>query len=185
MQKCRQRWWSRGLSACNSCSWYLFTRRHLHRMRQILDWGICDSQLKQCVDFWGHLTNVSHTLDSLNQPVRFAVHMQPLCWNFLYHSLIVLSLGGSVWYMVWNLHCTITNDFVLAKLSYSPSTPCFVTSAPSGETVKYTMAPSTQKTWRDSLPIYMLLSAISDLDVRQPSMELPEELMNFPVLQPY
>jgi len=52
----------------------------------------------------------------------------------------------------------------------------------SGETCKYATAPITQKTWRDSLPIDMLLSAVSVLVVAQPSSEFPEALMNYPVL---
>ena len=40
------------------------------------------------------------------------------------------------------------------------------------------MAPSTKKTWRDSLPIDMLLSAVSVLVVAQSSSEIPEGLMN-------
>jgi len=38
-----------------------------------------------------------------------------------------------------------------------------------------------KKTWRDSLPIDMLLSAVSVLVVAQPSSEIPEGLMNYPV----
>jgi len=51
---------------------------------------------------------------------------------------------------------------------------------PSGETSKYTTAPSTQKTWKGSLPIDML-SAVSLLLLAQPSSEVPEELLNYPV----
>ena len=43
-------------------------------------------------------------------------------------------------------------------------------------------APSTKKTWRDSLPIDMLLSAVSVLVVAQSSSEIPEGLMNNPVV---
>jgi len=39
-----------------------------------------------------------------------------------------------------------------------------------------------KKTWRDSLPIDMPLSAVSVLDVAQSSSEIPEGLMNNPVL---
>ena len=39
-----------------------------------------------------------------------------------------------------------------------------------------------KKTWRDSLPIDMLLSALSVLVVAQSSSEIPEGLMNIPVL---
>ena len=34
--------------------------------------------------------------------------------EFIYHSRIVLSVGGSVWYMIRNLRCTVTIDSVLA-----------------------------------------------------------------------
>ena len=40
-----------------------------------------------------------------------------------------------------------------------------------------------KKTWRVSLPIDMLLSAVSVLVVAQSSSEIPEELMNNPVYQ--
>ena len=54
---------------------------------------------------------------------------------------------------------------------------------PSGETCKYTTASSIQKkTWRDSLPIDMLLSAVSVFVVAQRSSEVPEGLTNYPVL---
>jgi hypothetical protein len=42
-------------------------------------------------------------------------------------------------------------------------------------------APSTKKTWRDSLPIDMLLSAVSVLVVAQSISEIPNGLMNNPV----
>jgi len=38
-----------------------------------------------------------------------------------------------------------------------------------------------KKTWRDSLPINTLLSAVSVLVIAQPSLEIPEGLMNYPV----
>ena len=40
-----------------------------------------------------------------------------------------------------------------------------------------------KKSWRDSLPIDMLLSAVSVLVVAQSSSEIPEGLMNNPVDQ--
>ena len=43
------------------------------------------------------------------------------------------------------------------------------------------MALSTKKTWRYSLPIDMLVSAVSVLVVAQSSSEIPEELKNNPV----
>ena len=49
---------------------------------------------------------------------------------------------------------------------------------PSGGTCKYAKAPSTKKNFRDSLPIDMLLSAVSVLVVAQSSSEVPEALMS-------
>jgi hypothetical protein len=44
------------------------------------------------------------------------------------------------------------------------------------------MEPHKQKkTWRDSAPIYIFLSAVSVLVVVQLSSEVPEGLMNYPV----
>jgi hypothetical protein len=125
-----------------------------HRMRQTLDWSICSSQLTPCVDFWVLLTEVSCTRltvlsDGPGRPVCFAAHRQPLCWNFLYHSWIVLSVGGSPWYLVKNLRCTFTIDSVLAN----SKTACVLMPCPHGvlsrlhlssETCKYTMMPITQ-----------------------------------------
>ena len=52
---------------------------------------------------------------------------------------------------------------------------------PSGGTWKYVKVTSKKKTWRDSLPIDMLLSALSVLVVAQSISEIPEGLMNNPV----
>jgi hypothetical protein len=67
-------------------------------------------------------------------------------------------------------------------LSYSLSTPCFVMTAPLA--VKPASTPRSlvhKKTWRHSLPIDMLLSAVSVLVVAQSSSEFPEGLMNYSV----
>jgi len=76
--------------------------------------------LARVVDFWGVLTNASCTRSTVSAdgPGRllcFAAHRQPLWWNFMYHSRIVLSVGDSVWYMIWNLRCTVTIDSVLVN----------------------------------------------------------------------
>jgi hypothetical protein len=39
----------------------------------------------------------------------------PVSSNFLYHSLIVLSVGGSVWYLVRKPRCTVIIDSILAS----------------------------------------------------------------------
>ena len=47
---------------------------------------------------------------------------------------------------------------------------------------KYVTAPTQQKIWRGSLPTDMFLSAVSVLVVAQLGSEVPEGLMNYPVL---
>ena len=66
------------------------------------------------------LLNASRTrptvsADGPGRPLRFAAHRQPLCWNFMYHPRIVLSVGDSVWHMIRNLRCTVIIDSVLAN----------------------------------------------------------------------
>ena len=126
--------------------------------------------------------------DGPGRPLRFAAHRQPLCWNFMYHSRIVLSLGGSVRYMVRNLRYTVTIDSVLA-ISKTQNAFLFTVHAifrhdyPLALEPASTPRPKVQnKTLRVSLPIDMLLSALSFLVVSQSSSEVPEGLMNNPVL---
>jgi hypothetical protein len=102
----------------------------------------------------GLLTTVSRTRSTISsdgpgRPVRFAAHRQPLCWNFMYHSRIVLSIRDSVWYMVQNHRCTVTTDSVLANSKtqrFLIPCPRLVSSRlpPSGETCKYATAPIAQ-----------------------------------------
>ena len=68
-------------------------------------------------------------------------------------------------------------------LSYSLWTPCFVShDYPLAVEPGSTPRPLLQKkTWRDSLPIDMLLSAVPVLVVAQSSSEIPEGLVNNPV----
>jgi hypothetical protein len=131
-------------------------------------------------------TRSTVSADGPGRPVRFAAHRQPLCWNFMYHSRIVLSVGASVRYMVRNplALSQLTQFWQIPRhktLYYSLSTQVLSRLSPNGETCKYATAPSTQ-TWRNSLPIYMLLSAVSVLVVAQPSSEFPEGLINCLVL---
>jgi hypothetical protein len=79
----------------------------------------------------------------------FPAHKQPLCWNFLRHSRTVLSVGGSMWYLVRNLRCTITIDSVLANSKTERFfIPCPRQVPPwlpiSGETCKYATVPATK-----------------------------------------
>jgi hypothetical protein len=129
-------------------------------------------------DFWGLLTNVSRTrstvsADGPGRPVRLAAHRQPLCWNFMYHSWIVLSVVGSVWYMVRNFRCAVRIDSVLINSKTEnallfPVHARFRHDCPLA--VKRASSPrSLKRKRRDPLPIDMLLSAVSVLVVAQPS----------------
>ena len=108
--------------------------------------------------------------------------------EFMYHSRIVLSVGGSVWYMIPNLRCTVTIDSVLAN-SKTQNAFLFTVNAIFRHDYPLAVEPGStprplihKKTWRDSLPIDMLLSAVSVLVVAQSSSEIPEELMNNTVM---
>ena len=92
-------------------------------------------------------------------------------------SRIVLSVGSSVWYMVRNPHYTIAIDSVLLNSKtqnafLSPVHAMFRHDCPLA--VKPASTPSRplpKQTWTDSLPIDMLLSAVSVLIVAQSSSE--------------
>ena len=93
----------------------------------------------------------------------------------MYRSLIVLSVGGSVRYMIRNLRCTVTIDSVLAN---SKTQNAFL---PTVNAIFRHDYPLAVEPARDSLPIDMLLSAVSVLVVAQSSSEIPEGIMNNPV----
>jgi hypothetical protein len=79
------------------------------------------------------------------------ISQSTLYWNFMYHSRTVLSVGGSAWYLVRHLRCTLTIDSVLAN-SKTQNTFLFPVH---GETCKYTTLPSTQKKLEEIL--YLLI----------------------------
>ena len=94
-----------------------------------------------------------------------------------------------MWYMIRNLCCAVTIDSVLAN-SKTQNAFLFTVNAifrhdyPLAVEPASTPRPLVQKTWRDSLSIDMLLSAVSALVVAQSSSEIPEGLMNNPVFIP-
>ena len=92
-----------------------------------------------------------------------------------------------MWYMVQNLRCTFTIDSVLAY-SKTQNAFLFPVHAMFSHDCPLVVKPSStprhlvhKKTWRDSLPIDMLLTAVSVLVVARLSSEVPEGLMNYPV----
>ena len=105
----------------------------------------------------------------------------------MYHSRIVLSVGGCVWYMIRNLRCTFTIDWVLANSKTQNSllftvNAIFLHDYPLAVVHGSTPRPLVQKkTWSDSLPIDMLPSAVSVFVFAQSSSEIPEGLTNNPV----
>ena len=104
--------------------------------------------------------------------------------EFMNYSRIVLSVGGSVWYMNRNFRCTVTINSVLANSKTQNAflftvNVIFLHDYPLAVEPGSTPRPLVQKkTWRDSLPIDILLSAVSVLVVAQSSLEIPEGLMN-------
>jgi hypothetical protein len=98
------------------------------------------------------------------------------------------SFRGSAWYMVPKLRCTVTIDSVLANCKTQnaflyPVHAMFRHDCPLAVKSAWRLLP--KKTWRDSLPIDMLLSAVSVLVVPLPSSEVPEGLTNYPVYKTY
>ena len=92
-----------------------------------------------------------------------------------------------MWYMIRNLRCTVTIDSVLANSKIQNAflftlNAIFLHDYPLAVEPESTPRPLVQKkTWRYSLPIDMLLSAVSVLVVAHSSSEIPEGLMNNPV----
>ena len=93
-----------------------------------------------------------------------------------------------MWYMIRNLRCTVTIDSVLANsktrnASLFTVNAIFLHNYSLAVELGSTPRPLVKKkTWRDSLPIDMLLSAVSVLVVAQSSSEIPEGLTNNPLL---
>jgi hypothetical protein len=90
--------------------------------------------------------------------------------------------------MIRNLRCAVTIDSVLAN-SKTQNAFLFTVNAIFRHDYPLAVEPGStprplvqKKTWRDSLPIDMILSAVSVLVVAQSSSEIPEGLMNNPVL---
>src|SRR5215510_3884281 len=89
--------------------------------------------------------------------------------------------------MIPNLRCTVTIDSVLAN-SKKQNAFLFTVNAIFRHDYPLAVEPAStprplvqKKTWRVSLPIDMLLSAVSFLVVAQSSSEIPVGLMNNPV----
>jgi hypothetical protein len=92
--------------------------------------------------------------------------------------------------MVRNLRCTVTIDSFLAnsktqKAVLSPVHAVFRHDSPltvkPASTSRRLLPPLQEKTWKDSLPIDMLISAVSVVVVALPSSEFLERFLNYPL----
>jgi hypothetical protein len=175
LPKPSQLWW------CNGGFRPHTTENHL-QTKQFVSGTWNSSRVAVCA-LWNEQAGCS-------RPVHFAAHMQPpvpltncfvcrwfcvvhgpkpplhchnwLYWKFMYHSRIVLSIGGSVWYVIWKHRCTVTIDSVLANFK-TQNTFLFPVHAMFHHDCLLAVKPTSMpwclahiKTWRDSLPIHML-----------------------------
>jgi hypothetical protein len=117
----------------------------------------------------------------------FPAHRQPLNWNFMYHSIIVLSVGGSVWYVVC-LCCIVTVDSLLAN-SKTQNTFLFPVHLMFHHDCPLAVKPASmprhlghKRKFRDSLPVDMLPFDLTILATVLQRSEILEGLMNYPVV---
>ena len=109
--------------------------------------------------------------------------------EFMYHSRIVLSVGGSVWYMIRNLRCTVTIHLVLGN-SKAQNALLFIVNAifrhdyPLAVEPGSTPRPLVEKKLGGIL--YLLICSFlpcSVLVVAQSSSENPDGLLNNPIFK--
>jgi hypothetical protein len=119
---CRRSWnskqnsWVRAWSSCNR---YGLQASRLRRIRQS---HVRHFQFSACETCWFLRTpgkGFSYGFHSLRRwpwpACSFCGTEQPVTSTFLFHSLIVLSVGGYVWYLVRQPRCTVIIDSVLAS----------------------------------------------------------------------
>jgi hypothetical protein len=103
-----------------------------------------------------------------------------------YHSRIVLSVGSSVWYVVWN-RCTVTIDSVLANSKRQDAFLFPVHAMFHHDCLQVVKPASTRQhlghknTWRDSRRIDMLPFGVNIPTTVPQKSEILEGLMNYPV----
>jgi hypothetical protein len=146
--------------------------------------------------FWTYLTNVQYvppwwlyrrqscnlapatrvpTYERPGLPVRFATHKQPVSSHSLYQSLTVLSVGGSVRYLVRKPRCTVTIDWVLAncrtqKAFCSPENAMFAHHCLLAEKQVTTPSHLSRKTFAFPLSVGMLSSLICGFAIARLSL---------------
>jgi hypothetical protein len=133
-----------------------------------------------------------HTLDNFDRWPRPACSFRSSQAATLLEFLVpltncLLPVGGSVWYLVRNLRGTVITDSVLPN---SKTENVFLSLVPAmfrhycSPAVKPSSTPwrlLPKQTWKDYLPIDLLLSAVSFLFVALPNSKLPAGLMNYSV----
>jgi len=116
----------------------------LRRMRQTLDWDICNSRLARVVDFWGLLTNVPRTrstvsADGPGRPYHVPFTNCSVCrWFCVVHDP-KLPLRRHNWLSFGKFQYK-ERFLIHYERHFSSRLP------PSGVTCKYAKAPSTKKT---------------------------------------
>ena len=95
---------------------------HYLRNRSTLDIGVLEDMIAEKLVFSDEAT--FHVCGKVNRH-NVRIWVRTACsfrgaqaitlLEFMYHSRIVLSVGGSVWYVIRNLRCTVTIDSVLAN----------------------------------------------------------------------
>jgi len=78
------------------------------------------------------------------RPLDFCLHRHPVSVNCLYHTRMVLSVGGSFAYFARNARCTVTTDLLVSysktQSDFYPERPFFslhTFASPSGRNVNY------------------------------------------------
>ena len=116
--------------------------------------------------------------------------------EFMYHSRIVLSVGGSVWYMIRNFRCTVIIDSVLANSKTQNAflftvNAIFLHNYPLAVEPGSTPRPLLQKKLGEIL--YLLICSflpclswlLRSRVLAQSSSEIPKGLMNNPVYRTF
>jgi hypothetical protein len=143
---CNQKWsrrlWSWSDSCCTIWMRYGLNNKRLRRTLQTSVFDIDSSLAAVPVDFFGLCRKLTRTRSAVNgRPLDFCLHRHPVSVNCLYHTRMVLSVGGS---FARNARCTVTtnlrvwysntqNDFSLGAAIFSLHT----LASPSGSNVNY------------------------------------------------
>jgi hypothetical protein len=133
----------------------------VHRYFSVLQWSVPLGQRSHVanggtntrsavpVDFFGLCRKLVRTRSTSSsavngRPLDFCSHRHPVSVNCLYHTRMVLSIGGSFAYFAENARCTVTTDLLVwysnIQNNFSPGAAIFsihTLASPSGRNVNY------------------------------------------------